>query len=412
LSTPQVDRSYRALLALPSLGRVLVGMQLARIAQSMVAVAIVLFTLDVYDSPALAGVVVFATAFPGILASPFAGALLDRHGRTRLVILDYLLGAASLAAIAGLSLAGALPAPLLVVIAAISALTWPLSATGLRSLFPLLAPPHLWERANAADSTGYVFASIIGPPVAGAMVQFVGPQAALCAIAAVFVAASLVLIRIPDPKTEVVSTGKLWLDALHGVRYTWRNRTLRGLGFSISILNIGWGILVIAIPLIVLERLHAGGIVVGIIFAVQGIGGVIAAFVIGRLDSRGRERRMLAFPMLAMALALTLLIPDAGIIPVLVAALVTGLLNGPIDIALFTVRQRRTDPAWLGRALAVSMAFNSLGGPIGSAIGGWLVTTSLEACVLVAIGTCAVGALAAWVMVPAVDSEPGAMLQA
>src|SRR5512142_633817 len=140
MSAPATDRSYRALLAVPSIGRVLLGMQIARIAQSMVTVALVLFTLTTYHSAPLAGLVTFAGSFPGLFASPIAGALLDRHGRTRLVILDYLLAAASLLLIGGLSLAGALPSWLLVLIAAIASVTGPLSTSGLRSLFPLIVP--------------------------------------------------------------------------------------------------------------------------------------------------------------------------------------------------------------------------------------------------------------------------------
>ena len=94
---PTTDRSYRALLRVPTLGRVLLSMQIARVAQSMVGVALVLFTLDRYGSPAFAGFVTFASVFPGLLISPVAGALLDRHGRIRLVLLDYLVALAAMA---------------------------------------------------------------------------------------------------------------------------------------------------------------------------------------------------------------------------------------------------------------------------------------------------------------------------
>ena len=60
-----MDRSYRALLRVPTLGRVLISMQIARVAQSMVSVAIVLFSLDRYGSPAFAGLVTFMSVFPG-----------------------------------------------------------------------------------------------------------------------------------------------------------------------------------------------------------------------------------------------------------------------------------------------------------------------------------------------------------
>jgi MFS family permease len=158
------DRSYRALFAVPTLGRTILAMQIARIAQSMVGVALVLFTLDAYRSPALTGLVTFVSVFPGLMLSPIAGALLDRHGRVRLIILDYLVALGALVLLGGLALADALPPPLLVAITLMSSLTMVLSQTGLRSLFPLVAPQHLWERVNAMDSNGYVIATILGPP--------------------------------------------------------------------------------------------------------------------------------------------------------------------------------------------------------------------------------------------------------
>src|SRR6059036_684054 len=142
----QSDGSYRALLTLPYVARLLLGMQIARIGQSMVSIAIVLFALTSYHSAALAGAATFFSVFPGLVVSPIAGALLDRHGRTRLVVLDYLVALFSLTLIGVLALANALPPWLLIVIAAVASLTTPLSTTGLRSLFPLMAPKHLWER--------------------------------------------------------------------------------------------------------------------------------------------------------------------------------------------------------------------------------------------------------------------------
>ena len=73
--------------------------------------------------------------------------------------------------------------------------------------------------------------------------------------------------------------------------------------------------------------------------------------------------------------------PLAGIVLVIASQALFGILNGPLDIALFTVRQRRTDPAIMGRAFAVSMAANFVGYPLGSAIAGLLATTSLASAV-------------------------------
>ena len=396
-----LDRSYRALLDVPSLDRVLLGMIIARTAGAMVGVAIVLFTLITYGSPELAGLATFCSVFPGLLVSPIAGALLDRHGRTRLVVLDYLVALGALLLIGILGLAGALPAWLLLLIAAISSLTAPLSATGLRSLFPIIVPSHLWERVNAIDSNGYVVASVIGPPLAAGMVALWGGPVALILIGCIFGVAALVLARVPDPATDTMSTGNLLLDAWQGLRYTWRNPTLRGLGFSISVLNLVGGTFTIVIPLIVLERLHLGEAAVGLVYAVQGLAGVGSALLFGRIDSRGREVPMLFLPMVVMALAVAVLLASSSILAVGLVMVVTGFVNGPLDIALFTLRQRRTDPAWTGRAFAVSMSFNYLGVPIGSVIAGTVAARSLEAAVAIGVVACLLGALIGAVMVPA-----------
>jgi Major Facilitator Superfamily len=405
------DRSYRALLRVPRLGRTLVAMQIARVAQSMVGVALVLFTLLEYRSPILAGAVTFLSIVPGLVVSPIAGALLDRHGRVRLITLDYIVTLCALALLGGLALAKLLPPPLLLLIAAVSSLTSILSHTGLRSLFPLIVPQHLWERVNAIDSNGYVVATILGPPIAASLVALLGGPAALIVVGTSFGIAAVAMIGVPDPPSAIESSGNLLLDAWHGLVYTWRNRTLRGLGFSISTLNIAGGIGTIVVPLIVLERLHLGEVFVGAVFAVSGIAGMGSALLFGRIDSRGREWGMLVWPMVAMAPGVALLLVAAGSVPLglgvaaglgLTAAslAIAGLLNGPLDIALFTVRQRRTEQAWMGRAFAVSMAFNFAGFPVGAALGGLVAESSIEAAIVIGIAACLIAALFAATMIP------------
>jgi MFS family permease len=410
------EPSYRALLAVPWLPRILVSMILARIAQAMVSIALVLFTLTEYDSPALAGLVTLASTLPGILVSPIAGALLDRHGRMRLVLLDYVVALLALALIAGLSLANALPDWLLVLIAAVGSLTAILSTTGVRSLFPIIVPEPLWERVNAVDSNGYVIATIIGPPLAAGLVAVVGGAPALLGTAVVFGIAAAAMLGIPDPETDVDSSGRLLRDAVDGVRYAWRNRTIRGLAFSISALNIVGGTTTILIPLIVIDRLGYSEAIVGLVFAVSGVAGMVSALVFGRVDSRGIEWRLLVWPMLVFAPAVLLLVPPAvveniepGLGLALLAgwAIISGVATGPMDIGLFTIRQRRTDPAWMGRAFAVSMGLNFVGFPIGAAIAGGLATRSLGAALVPATVAAVLGLVFAATMVPRTDDGLG-----
>jgi MFS family permease len=383
-------------------------MQFARVAQSMVSVTLVLFTLERYDSPAFAGLVTFASVFPGLLISPIAGVLLDRHGRIRLVMLDYIVALAAMIALGSLAATDALPRTLLLVIATISSLTSILSHVGLRSLFPIMVPEPLWERVNAIDSNGYVVATIVGPPIAATLVAIVGGPIALLAIGVGFGLGAAILAGVPEPAAPASLTRGILAEAWGGLRYTWQNPTLRGLGFAITFGNLAHGMTTIVVPLIVIGRFGLSEAVVGLVFAASGLSGVASAFAFGRMNTRGREWGLLVWPMVALIPVVALLLLAAGApsaavgVAVLVLEMVlVGVLIGPIDIALFTVRQRRTDPGWMGRAFAVSMAFNYLGMPVGAALAGTLAGQSLETAIIVlGVGGSLIGALAAAFLVP------------
>ena len=395
-----LDRSYRALLAVPSIGRLLIGMQIARIGQSMVSVAIVLFALTAYRSARIAGVATFFSILPGLLVSPIAGALLDRRGRIRLVVRDYLVGLAARVLSGSLALAGELPSWLLIVIAAVASLTNPLSNSGVRSIFPLIIPNHLWERVNAMDSTGFVVAAILGPPLAAGFVAFFGGPVALIIIGSTFGLAAIILAGSKEPPATTVSSGPLLIEAWQGLIYTWRNPTLRGLGFSISIMNIGSGVVNIVLPVLILQRLGLSEMIVGLVFAMQGLAGIASAVAFGGVDSRNRERMMLALPMVAMSVAIGILLFRATLPLMLFVTAIIGLVQGPLDIALFTLRQRRTEAAWTGRAFAISMSINFLGYPIGSLVAGIMAARFMEATVAFGAVTCLAAAALVFGMIP------------
>jgi hypothetical protein len=54
--------------------------------------------------------------------------------------------------------------------------------------------------------------------------------------------------------------------------------------------------------------------------------------------------------MVLSAAALAMLTVAPSMLVAALATLVYGAAGGPIDIAMFSMRQRRTDPAWYGRA--------------------------------------------------------------
>jgi predicted MFS family arabinose efflux permease len=115
---------------------------------------------------------------------------------------------------------------------------------------------------------------------------------------------------------------------------------------------------------------------------------------------------MLGYPQALFALGLVALAFSPNLAVAVAALAFMGMSIGPSDIALFTLRQRRTDPNWMGRAFAVSMSLNFAGFPIGAVIGGQLVGWSVSGTLLVAAALLAAAAVMPFVAIPKTGDWP------
>jgi len=391
--------SYRALLHVRGFPRLALATLLVRAGASMWQLALVLFVLQRYGSPSLAGISVFLAIAPGVLVSPIAGALLDRFGRVRLMVSDYAVSAAALGGIVVLAGLHAPLAPILVLVV-IGSLMNPLGTSGSRSLFPMVIPSKLWDRANAVDSMFYMVTTVLGPPLAGAIVAFSSPETAIAATAVVFLVGALTLTGVRDVHSARDDRAGLLAEARAGVVYVMRNRALRGLAVGMSVVNVGQGIVIVALPVLVLERGYGGPQLVGALWSLMGASGIVSGLLAGRLGSVGRERPMLAVGILGIGSGIAAIAIASSLGEVALGVVLIGIGSSVMDVALFSLRQRVTDPAWFGRAFAVSMHLNYSGIPIGSAVSGPLLAISTPFALGVAVAFALAAAGLTWVMVP------------
>src|SRR5438309_8402207 len=114
--------SYARLFRIRGFLPLLTSALLSRTALAMSMVAFVLFALQRFHSPGIAGLTVFLLIFPGLAMSPINGALLDRFGRARLMILDFSIAAGGVLFIAVLGELNALGTASLLLIIAVTSL--------------------------------------------------------------------------------------------------------------------------------------------------------------------------------------------------------------------------------------------------------------------------------------------------
>jgi MFS family permease len=352
----------------------------------------------------LAGWLAFAAMAPGLAISPVAGALIDRVGSVWAITVDMAASAVCVGALIAVDLLEWTNPPVLLALTGLFSLTSPLSMAGIRALLPRLVPVAALDRANALDTAVHGLTDIVGPASAGAMMGFAGATPTLGMIAVTYAAAAVCVGSIHRPRGQLPSVGPLLAQAWSGLLRVVRQPTLRGLAVVYSLYEISWGMLVVAVPVFA-AREFAGGsgaAVAGLLWAGLGLVGGVAALIAGHWSSAGRERKVMALGMLATAAAVWPLAAEFGLIGLVVGMMLVGAAAGPIDVGVLTLRQRRTDPAELGRVLSVSMSLNMSGGPLGSALAGVLVTWSLSATFAVAALASAVAA-AAVALIPRCD---------
>lgn len=370
---------YRLLLSQSGLPRLAAAILVSRLAGAMGSVALVLFVLDRLQSPWLAGLAVTAAWLPGLLFSPIAGALLDRHGHARLAALDFTIGAAGSLALVAADRTGALSAGLLLVLVGLSSLTLPLGLTGARTLLPLLLPRALWDRGNALDAVSFQVAALAGPALAGLAVAAAGVLPALAAVAAGYALAAVLVAGVTEPATREGPRTRLGGEVVNGLRYVAAHPVLRSLLVALSLANCAAGLLEVALPTSIVAIKGESPALVGLLWAVLGAGGLVAGIVAGRVATEGRERPLIVGGMAASAAGYLLAATGGHPAWQALGMAAAGAAAGASDVAIFSLRQRTTPAAWYGRAGALSMSLNALGLPVGSALAGPLLGLSLSA---------------------------------
>ena len=244
----------------------------------MLLFVIVLYVIAEFHSASVAGLAGFFLTLPGFVVSPVAGAVLDRLGAVRVVALDTLSSAVFIGIIAALATGGVLTIPVLIVLLALYSLTSPLTAGGVRTLFPRFVRAEAYDKVNALDLSTFSVIDVAGPLVAGVLFAAFGANPALLAVAAMDVLAGISLTLLRGG-----SVGPVWPSVNtccgmpgRGITYLFHNPTLRGLAVSYSLYQAAAGMLIVIVPVAVARWLGGGSAddrYVGLLWALMGLAG-------------------------------------------------------------------------------------------------------------------------------------------
>jgi len=356
-------------------------------------------------SPLEMGLLTAMEALPFPLFGLFAGVLIDRVRKLPIIIWADIGRGLALASVPVCAWAGWLSMPVLYsagfLVGLGTVVGWPAYQVFMTER---VGRKNLVE-ANAKIGISDSAAQLIGPGVAGALIQWLTAPIAILADACAFFASAALLRGIPPAASDAPKHAGRSVrgEIAEGLKVIWRNDTLRTLAWALAVWHIFRHAFIAIVVLFAVRELGFSAGHVGALFMLAGVGSLAAAGAVKPLNaSLGFGRTMLLG--LAGTGAAWVAIGLATRSPWTASTIFgLGLLLLDFAATLFFVnylalRQAVTPDRLLGRVTATMICLTVATAPFGGVAGGWIAEhAGLRATILLAgLGAMALALLVAW----------------
>jgi len=364
--------AFGAVLRNPALRRIEIAFLGFNLTEWAIWVAILVFAYGNGGAGEVALVAVLQLA-PAAVVAPLAASFGDRYPRERVLLTAYLLQAAVAAAIAASLLANA-PVPLVYALAAASNVAITLTRPVQAAILPSLSrTPAELTAANVAAGSIENAAILIGPTVAGIVLQGLGPAPVFAGAAAVSLAGAILVASLPrtvapDRGARAGGVGSVIGETMAGFAMLAREERPRSVVVLLGSASVLWGTLDVLLVILALDELSMGQAGVGFLNSAIGAGGIVGALLTALLVGRAR----LAGPFGAGLLLWGGALAAIGLLPLpLVAVLllaIAGMGRVVMDVAGRTLLQRVSPDALLSRVFGVLEGIDSASLAVGSVL--------------------------------------------
>jgi MFS family permease len=314
----------------------------------------------------------FFNAAPVLLASPVAGAVLDRVDRRRVLLIVQIVVAVDMLVLATLVATDIVEVWHIMVIAVVagaaSGFDWPARL----SLMPTLVDRSRLQSAVALTAAAFNGSRIIGPVIGGFLIGTIGVAACFYLNAAFYVPFILVLATLAiDRAMPSAPHGSPFNNLLDGYRYIWRTPVIRGL-LSIDIVPLMFGITYFSLaPAVAKDVLGLGGRGLGVLLAANGVGSLVGTALVAVMSGvRGRGKLVIS-GIGCFGLVLVLFALSENVYLSLILILILGLVVATYGTLNDTLVQTTVDDVYRGRVLSVYSMFWGLT-PVGALEAGFL----------------------------------------
>lgn len=344
------------------------------------AIAIITIPWLIFErtgSATQAGIVVAASAIPGIFISPFVGALIDHYGRKRVSIGSDLMSALSVMlfpiwdSLFGLTFAS------IAAFAVLGAAFDPAGYTARKSLIPDVAKASntSMDKLNSWHEAVFSGGWVLGPALGAFAISIVGAANSMWIVFFAFILAMVLISMLHvgdlglEHREEIGDQEKFWTSTLRGLQVLKSDKAMYYLTMSIVFLAMVY----LPTESVVLPKYFSDiddprGY--GFVLSSMAAGGIATTLAYPKLVKHFKKRTIVIGALAATSLAM---IPMTFFPPIgffVLAGFLLGLGWGPMNPLMNSVVQQRVAPHIQGRVFGVQTSLFYASGPIGMFVTG------------------------------------------
>ena len=361
-----------------------IGQTISGFGSRFTGLALPLVAITTLDAtPVQVGILTGAAGLPWLFVAPLIGVGIDRLRRRPILISADMGRAALLITIPLAAWLGVLRIEQLYWVAFLNGFLTAWFDTAYQAYLPSLVGRAQLIDGNTKLSVSSSAADVAGPSLAGVVIQALTAPLALAIDACSFLlsALSLGLIKTPEPAPVAAQSQGFRVALVEGMRYIWQQTILRAFTSTNATFMFCFGVVQTVLLLFLTRTLQLNESVIGLIFGIGGLGGLVGAGSAGWISRRLGVGSTIIGASFLRGLGLAL-VPLAVILPSAV---------GPWFITLFytlhqggwsiwsvtqaSVRQGIAPHHLRGRVTAGFLVVVRGATPLGAFVGGWLGET-------------------------------------
>ena len=348
--------------------------QWSSFSMEMVARSYLLY--EITGSAAMLGIISLANSVPMLVLALFGGAIADRFPKKRLIqISQVAMTAVFLSNGIAVSIGYLTPAHpeswwVLMVSGLVMGVIMAMAMPSRQAIIPELVERQHLMNAISLNTLGMSFFQLVGPAIAGYIIDWFGYDIAFYMMAALNGLAIIFTSFLPSTKSLQTIRKSVMTDIKEGFKYIAGHKTiLLILVFFVASVLLAMPFQML-MPIFAKDILHKGVAGQGTLMSLSGLGAIIASLILASLPSKRRGITLLISNII-MGASLVVFAFSVSWPLSLVMMMVVGIGRIGNNTAGTALLQTHTEPAYLGRVMSIMMLNFGLSG-LGSFFAGML----------------------------------------